>query len=120
MDIETKKEGNILCIKPLGNSINASTCAGLKNKFLDQISQGHKAILLNLSHIDFIDSTGLGVIISLLKTVAQNKGFLAICEVKAPINDLFALTRLNNIFQMCPNENEGVQSLTKLMALPKK
>jgi len=111
MDMQTKKEGDVLLVKPMINSINVNTSASFKTKFNDLIAQGNLIILLNLSEIDFIDSSGLGAIISVLKSLSRNKGHLAICGAKTPVVNLFSLTRLDRVLKLCSNEKEGMQSL---------
>lgn len=111
MEIEIKNHGHILCLKPLKTSINATTSATFKLKVNKFIAQGNKHLLLNLSEVDFIDSSGLGALISILKCVANNKGKIVFCEVQTPVQNLFNLTRLNRIIPLYLNEKEAIKSL---------
>lgn len=116
MDIESKKVKAVLLVKPLTKAINASMTTHFKSEILDLISKEGNRVVLNLSEVDFIDSSGLGVIISLLKTVVNNKGSFALCGIKAPILNLFSVTRLDRVFQVYETEEEAIESLQVLFS----
>lgn len=117
MDIDVRKEGEITVVKPLGSDINAAVSTEFKGAITDLINQGNRKFLLNLSKVDFIDSSGLGAIISILKTLETNKGSLAICEIKEQVLNLFRLTRMNQVFKIIQNEKEGLDFLNKAAAV---
>ncbi len=114
MNIETRKEGEIVFVKPLSKNIDASVCTDFKGRVVDLINQGNNFLLLNLSLVDFIDSSGLGAIISILKTLKLSNGKIVICDMKNPVLNLFKLTRLDHVFEICSNEKEGLALLTKV------
>lgn len=107
MHLETKKENGIVIVKPLSESINAAVSTEFKGSLIDIINQGSNFVLLNLSKVGFIDSSGLGAFISILKTIELNNGKVVICEMTPPILNLFKLTRLDRVFTIASNETEG-------------
>lgn len=107
MDFETRKENSILIVKPLEKRIDASTSTAFKGEMSDLISKGDKFFVLNLAKVEFIDSSGLGTLISILKTLALSKGSLALCEVNTPIKSLFAVTRMDKVFSISNDESEA-------------
>lgn len=113
MELETRKAGQIIIVKPLNDNINASISTEFKSKMVDLINQGNNFVLLNLAQVDFIDSMGLGAIISILKTLELSQGQLAFCEVKPPIFNLFKITRLNQVFKIGKSEKDGIDLLSK-------
>jgi len=90
---------------------DASVATDFKNRMIDCINAGNRHIALDLSEVDFIDSSGLGAIVSGLKSVGQD-GDMVIADVREPVMNLFRLTRLNRVFQMFPNLEEAVKALT--------
>ena len=72
MEIQLRTDGLIAILTPLTDSINASISTAFKGQVMDIIYQKHDLIILNLSEIDFIDSSGLGALISILKTITKN------------------------------------------------
>ena len=112
MDMEEKKIGDILVVLPREKRIDASVSTGFKGKMVDWINQGNRRIILDLSHVDFIDSSGLGAIISSLKTIGSD-GDLVICGVRETVMGLFRLTRMNRVFQIFTDESEAIEALSK-------
>lgn len=114
MEIETRKEGDIIIVKPLGKNIDSSNCTDFKGKVVDLINQGNKFFVLNLAAIDFIDSRGLGTVISILKNLASVKGILVLCELKPQIINLLNLTNMHKVFHIDKNESDAIQTLQHL------
>jgi len=110
MEIEEKKVGDVLVVLPREKRIDASVSTGFKGKMVDWINQGNRRIILDLSHVDFIDSSGLGAIISSLKTIGSD-GDLVICGVRETVMSLFRLTRMNRVFQIFTSEQEALREM---------
>lgn len=111
MEIEDKQIGGILIVLPLEKRIDASVSTEFKGKMVDWINAGSRRIILDLSNVDFIDSSGLGAIVSSLKTIG-NDGDLVICGIKETVMGLFRLTRMNRVFQIFPSQPEAIQALS--------
>jgi anti-sigma B factor antagonist len=67
-------------------------------------------LILNLEGIKYIDSSGFGVFLSILKAANNNQGIFRICSISAEIMELFKLLQLNNIFTLYPNLDECLSS----------
>lgn len=111
MQLEEKKIGDILKVKVLGKRIDASGAMDFKSQMLDWINAGSRRILLDLSEVDFVDSSGLGAIVSSLKAIG-NGGDLFICGVRETVMSLFRLTRMNRVFQIFDSEEQALRVLT--------
>lgn len=110
MQIEGKKVGDLLIVTPLEKRLDASAAADFKGKIVDWINAGNNRIVLDLSQVDFVDSSGLGAIVSCLKTLGGN-GDLVICGIRETVMCLFQLTRMNRVFQIFPTEAEALKTL---------
>jgi anti-sigma B factor antagonist len=110
MNIEANKIGNLLIVKLIEDRLDADLARDFKNKVNQWVSQGEKFILLNLSEVKFIDSSGLGAILSILKNLG-NRGNLALCRIGENVMSLFRLTRMNRVFQIFADETEAIVSL---------
>lgn len=113
LEISFRKEGNISIIKPIGRNLDASTVSSFKKQTADWVQKGSYILLLNLANIDFIDSSGLGSIISLFKLVAEN-GNMAICNTRPTVQSLFRLTRMDKVFTIYHSEEEGIHALMEI------
>lgn len=67
--------------------------------------------MLDLSEVDFIDSSGLGAIVSSLKAVGK-QGNLIICGIGETVLSLFRLTRMDRVFQIVSSPEEAVRALS--------
>lgn len=115
MEIEVRKE-EALIIKLLEKSLEASNSRDFKTKLLEFINQGQRMIILNLSQVEFIDSSGLGTLISILKLLANHQGNISICEMQEPVKRTFNLTRLNQVFSVYSTEEECLKASQKISA----
>lgn len=111
MQLKHKNIKDVLILRPLEKRIDASTAAEFKQKMGEWIDSGNRRIVLNLSEVDFIDSSGLGAIISGFKRIG-NDGRLVICVVKESVMSLFRLTRMNRVFDIYASENEALDALS--------
>lgn len=112
MDLLEKKTGEVLIVRPLEKRIDAATATEFKEKMGHWIASGNRWIVLDLSEVDFIDSSGLGAIVSGLKKIG-NDGNLVISSVRETVMSLFRLTRMNRVFDIFSSEDEAVAALSK-------
>jgi anti-sigma B factor antagonist len=109
MVIEELKIGGVLCVKPLEKRIDASVSSDFKGRMVDWINQGNYRIVLDLAEVDFIDSSGLGAIVSSLKAIGA-EGDLVVCNVRETVMSLFRLTRMHRVFQIFGSREEAVKA----------
>ena len=69
-------------------------------------------VLVNLSAVTFIDSTGLAALVQAMKRCREHQGDLRICGLQRPTRMIFELTRLDKAFEIFPTESEGIQSFS--------
>ncbi|MGQ9919937.1 MAG: STAS domain-containing protein [Desulfobacca sp.] len=111
MLLEQQKNGTLIIIKPLERRLDADSSRYFKEKMADIIKQGEGRILLNLSEVQFIDSSGLGALLSLLRQLGE-QGNLVLCGIAENVMNLFRLTRLNRVFQIYPDEAQALAAIT--------
>ncbi|OPY14600.1 MAG: Anti-sigma-B factor antagonist [Syntrophus sp. PtaU1.Bin005] len=112
MQLHQNKMGDVLIVRPLERRIDAATATEFKEKMSEWIGAGNRRIVLNLSEVDFIDSSGLGAIVSSLKKIG-NDGDLVICSVRETVMSLFRLTRMNRVFDILSSEEEAIGALSR-------
>lgn len=112
MELEIKEKDNVLVVKSLEKNLEAVNSREFKTKLVEYINQGKNVIVINLSKVEFIDSSGLGSLISILKMLSSSqKGGLAFCEIQEPVKRIFTLTRLNQVFPLYSTEEEAIKNL---------
>ncbi|NLR40509.1 STAS domain-containing protein [Novosphingobium sp. ERW19] len=90
---------DILEITIDGPRIDSVVAPQLKIDLEQAVAQAPKKIVLDLSSVDFMDSTGLGVFVSLLKKLGPD-GAIAVAGVQPAVLRLFQLTRLDTLFRI--------------------
>lgn len=97
MNFDIQSEDGVDIIVPLVRRLDASVAVVFKQEILSFIEQGKHGILLDFSHVDFIDSSCLGALVSILKAL-NGRGELALCSLNSNIQNMFKLTRMDRIF----------------------
>ncbi len=78
--------------------LNATIAPGVKEQLNKSLNESDSDFVLNLENIKFIDSTGIGVLISALKTARQNNGNFLLANVSKEVMDLLTLMKLDKVF----------------------
>ena len=94
--------------------IDVYTSVRLKEYVLERIEEGAKTVVLNLSRVEYLDSTGLGVLISVLKHLREKQGAMILVGPTPRITRIFEITGLYKIFTVYETEelaatHEGVE-----------
>ena len=92
------------------NRFNALIAEPVKEQLKEYFNKPKTKLILNLDSIDFIDSTGFGVFLSIMKTANNNYGFFKICNINAEVMELFKLLQLHNVFEIYSSLEDCVES----------
>ncbi len=109
MKIEALKRNNILVVKPKEKRIDASIAKDFKSELLKFVSEGNFNLIINLSEVTFIDSSGLGALVSTLKAI-RDQGQIKLCGVREEVKSIFELTHLDKVFPLFHSEQEALNS----------
>lgn len=110
MEIKCREEaGNILVIDVTGD-LDARSAGDLKLTLNEKIEAGNIWVLVNLSEVPYMDSAGLGVLVSGLKNTNRQNGDLRLWGLQPDVRNIFELTRLNKVFQIYDNEEAALSS----------
>ena len=71
-----------------------------------------KGLLINFDQVNFIDSSGIGLIVSLFKTLQQREAKFGLSDLSKKNEEIFNITRLNKILDIYPTEGEGITSMS--------
>ena len=98
MDVKFILQGDVGIIG-IEDKLDASNVQELRNSFPDYLEQSKK-IIFDLNKMDFMDSTGLGVLVSCLRQANQDGGDIKVANLQDKPRLLFELTRANKIFEI--------------------
>ena len=110
MRLEIKKSGRVTVVKSLENRMDAKVAVDFKTEIGRIVDEGDRWIVFDVSEITFVDSSGLGAIVSSLKMVGK-EGDLVIAGAGETVLSLFKLTRMDRVFHMFATEKEAVEAL---------
>jgi len=80
----------------------------LRDAVKDVLGKGSKSILLNLANVDYIDSSGLGELVSAFTTVKNQGGELKLLHLTNKVHDLLQITKLYTVFDIKDDEASAV------------
>lgn len=90
--------------------LDAKIAVSFKDEMSALINAGETTVVLDLSNVGFVDSSGLGAIVTSLKLIGR-KGDLLVAGVKDDVMTMFTLTRMDRVFQMFPTTEDALNNL---------
>ena len=88
-------------------------CTQLRELVREQLGKGSKHLLLNLADVTYIDSSGIGELVSGFTTVSNQGGKLKLINLTKKVHDLLQITKLYTVFDVYDDEAKAVSSFTK-------
>jgi anti-sigma B factor antagonist len=93
-------DGFTICSFDQTSKLNAVNSEEVKAEINRHFEKSGTKLILDLGNIDFIDSSGFGVLLSVMKNAKNNSGTFAICCIKPNVMALFKLLQLHNVFHL--------------------
>ncbi|HWC18947.1 MAG TPA: STAS domain-containing protein [Terriglobales bacterium] len=85
----------------------------LRDQIRDLLSKGEKKILLNLGDVTYIDSSGIGELVSAFTTVRNQGGELKLLNLTKKVHDLLQITKLYTVFDVKDDEASAIKAFSK-------
>jgi anti-sigma B factor antagonist len=89
-------------------------CTQLRELIRDLLSKGHKSMLLNLADVTYIDSSGIGELVSGFTAVSNQGGQLKLLSLTKKVHDLLQITKLLTVFEVYDDEAKAISSFAKV------
>ena len=93
-----------------GRIVLGEESAMLRDELKGLVARGQKNILLNLGEVNYIDSSGLGALVSGYTSVTSQQGQLKLLKLTKKVHDLLQITKLLTVFQVFDDEAKAVGS----------
>jgi anti-sigma B factor antagonist len=103
-------DNGVEVIKLEGKITIGSGDSQLRDVISNSLSSGHQKILLDMSGVTTIDSSGIGELVGSYTTVTNKGGKLKLLHLPAKLNELLHVTQLITVFEVYENEKEAVES----------
>lgn len=103
------EQSGVLVLALREDNLDASNVREFKDAAMALI-QDHTSVVLDLSGVKFVDSSGLGALISCLRQVNTRRGDFRLCEMSVTVRALFELMRMHRVFSIYESRQDAVQS----------
>lgn len=107
MKIETR---NGLTVCYIEGEIDINTSPGVKKSFDKLISSKTPKIIVSLSKVTYVDSSGLATLVEILKNMRSYGGRLRLSDMSSKIKSLFEITKLEKLFEIIADEKEAIST----------
>ena len=108
--LNTRKVGDVTVVDVSGRITLGEGSSALRDTLRELIAQGDKKILLNLSEVSYIDSSGIGELVSGFTSVANAGGTLKLLGLTKRVKDLLQITKLYTVFDVHEEEAHAIRS----------
>ena len=113
MKVSTRLVDGIVILDLSGRITLGEGSVQLRDAIRDLVAQGQKNILLNLGDENYIDSSGIGELVSAFTTVKNQGGQLKLLNLTKKVHELLQITKLYTVFDIKDDEASAVGSFTK-------
>jgi anti-sigma B factor antagonist len=110
MTASTRQVGGVMVVDITGRIELGEESAALRDLVSGLLNNGHKQILLNLGDVNYIDSSGLGALVSSFTSARKQGGELKLLNLTDKVTDLMQMTKLYTVFDIKDNEAVAVNS----------
>ena len=111
MLIEHEKNGSVDTVTLTGELV-MSSCAEIRTRIQKIVTSGNGHLVLDLAAVPFMDSSGLSVLVSVLKEVRKKQGRMVLCHVAPEVRALLELTRLHQVFKIHDDQDTAISQLS--------
>jgi len=112
MEMQLRQEGQIRILSLQGR-LDASVSSVVKKHIHKLIEDGATQVILDLQELEFLDSSGLGGLISCLRKVKENKGEIKLTNLRPEVRSIFDITRVARLFHICKDVSEALLAFNK-------
>jgi anti-sigma B factor antagonist len=108
--LTTRQVGDVTVIDATGRITLGEAASSFRDEIRDLAAKGEKKLLLNLSEVSYIDSSGIGEMVSSFTTVTNHGGQLKLLGLNKRVKDLLQITKLYTVFEVFDDEASAVRS----------
>ncbi|MFY9936361.1 MAG: STAS domain-containing protein [Silvibacterium sp.] len=113
MKVTTRQVDGVTILDLSGRITLGEGSVQLRDAIRDLLAKGSKLILLNLADVNYIDSSGIGELVSAYTTVRNQGGELKLLNLTKKVHDLLQITKLYTVFDVKDDEASAIASFTR-------
>lgn len=113
LKIHSESSGNSLLMR-LSGSLDVATSPSLKDALAKALHEQGSNVVVDLTQVEFLDSTGLGALMGAHRRALENGGRLALIVHEGPISRLLTITGLSRVFSVYPSVGEALAGISTI------
>lgn len=110
MNIEKEKVNDVVVLRPVGKLVIGDPIEAFRETLNSVVKDGARKVVIDLSKVDYMDSTGLGELVRAFTTLKKNNGELKLASMTSKIKDLMTMTKLLTVFENYENLDDAIKS----------
>ncbi len=110
MEFHDSREQEILIVELVGD-LDISSSPAFKEKAAQWVDRGERSVLLDFTRVPFMDSSGLGSLVGVLKRLKEQNGKLALCGLSRDIAKVLEVTKLDRVIPIYPDREAALEAL---------
>lgn len=110
MMVNILDRGAVVLIEVKEERLDAHNSGNLKTQMLSLFEDGKHDLVIDLKDVRFVDSSGLGSLVSGFKNASARNGNLKLCGLQPQVKSMFELTRLHRVFEIFSGADEALAS----------
>ena len=114
MKISIAEQNGAAVVRPTSARVDLEVAGEFRAALVQLIDSGHRHLVVDMSDVSFVDSSGLGALVSALKAlkVLKGGGDVRLANVQPPVVALLEIIRLHRVFASYPSVDQAVQSFS--------
>lgn len=110
MILKVEEKNDVVIIQVKEERLDAHNSGELKSQMLSLFEEGKNHIIIDLGEVRFVDSSGLGALVSGFKNASARNGNLKLCSLQPQVKSMFELTRLHRVFEIFSGVDDALAS----------
>ena len=111
MKVSTVNNLEIAIMEPKGAIIGGDETDELKQEARNLFEQGNRKLILDLSHVDYLNSSGIGAIVSIHTMYARESGRITLCGLGKGVKNVFVITSLTRIIDVEETREDAINKM---------
>jgi anti-sigma B factor antagonist len=108
----TQHDPDITVIRPGVQRLTAQNAKTFKDEVVNLINEGAALLVMDFEEVSFLDSSGLGALVGILKKVGH-RGEVVVCGLSTEVEQMFRICRMDRVFNTYPNVKMAIQTLSE-------
>jgi anti-sigma B factor antagonist len=110
IQVTTRQVGDVSVIDVVGRITLGEGASTLRETIRGLLAKGNKKLLVNLGEVSYIDSSGIGELVSAFTSVTNQGGVLKLLNLTKRVKDVLQITKLYTVFEVFDDETRALQS----------